>query len=116
MPDHIARFVSDCERLALSIVRAPDTCQLIGHEQHGLEGKPLRVLSNSILSSLLLATRLKGRGMLTWALDTEGLFDYCRIDAIGLGSVRALVRRQTSKNLSDWNGFDSLLDIRPADD
>ena len=108
MNDHISRYVSD-EHFAVSLVRAGKTCQLIGSEQHGLVGEPLRVLSQAVVCSLLLATRLKGRGLLTISLDTNGVFDYLRADAIGLGSVRAMIRPETHQQLSDWNGVDPLL-------
>jgi molecular chaperone Hsp33 len=108
MPDRMARFVTDAG-YAAAVVRADETVQTIGRDQHGLADGPLQVLGEAVVASLLLATRLKGPGLLTLSLATDGVFDLLRCDAIGLGSVRGMVLPGTSERLSTWNGADPLV-------
>jgi len=109
MSDTIGRFVTDAG-YAVAVVRAPATVLEIGRDQHRLSDGPLALLGQAVLGSLLLATRLKGPGLLTLEVAGEGAFDRLRCDAIGLGSVRAMVPPTTQERLAAWNGADPLLD------
>lgn len=108
MADRISRFVSDLG-LAVSLVRCTAVGSLIGAQQHGLRSRPLRTVVEAIASALLLGTRMKGRGLLTWTYDGHGVLDRLRVDAIGLGEVRALVPERVSAACAQWNGVDALL-------
>ncbi len=108
MPDRMARFVTDAG-YAAAVVRAGETVQTIAREQHGLADGPLEVMGEAVVGSLLLATRIKGPGLLTFTLATDGVFGHLRCDAIGLGSVRGLILPSTSERLSEWNGADPLV-------
>ena len=108
MADRMGRYVTDAG-YAVAVVRAPATLQVIGRDQHALADGPMAVLGEAILGSLLLATRLKGPGLLSLTMHTEGVFNHLRCDAIGLGSVRAMVLPTTSERLQAWNGVDALL-------
>lgn len=108
MSDRMARFVTDAG-YAAAVVRADRTVHTIAREQHGLADGPLAVMGEALVASLLLATRLKGPGLLTFSLATDGVFDHLRCDAIGLGSVRGLVLPGTGERLADWNGADRLV-------
>lgn len=92
MSDHISRFVSN-DGYALSFVSCPDTAQMIGHAQHGLTGDALEMHGKAMCAAMLMATRLKGRGLLSLAIHSDyGQVRDLRIDAMGLGHVRALTR------------------------
>ena len=104
MADRIARYVCD-DNVALSLVSCAATASKIGHEQHGLVDGALRVLAQATATALLLGTRLKGQGLLTWQLSTDGLLSSMRVDAIGLGYARAMVSKDAAAETADWNGF-----------
>jgi len=108
MGDRIGRYVSDREMLAVAVVRATDTVRTIAEHQHGLRGAPAALLGETILGVLMLATRLKGPGQVVAIVQTDGVFDHCRADAIGMGRVRAMVRPTTRDRLHEWNGVDRL--------
>lgn len=108
MTDRMARFVTDAG-YAAAVVRSPATVREIACDQHQLSGTPAGVLGEAIVGALLLATRLKGPGLLTFSLATDGVFDHFRCDAIGLGSVRAMVLPRTHERLAGWNGVDRLI-------
>lgn len=108
MADRMARFVTDAG-YAAAVVDAGDTVRTIAVEQHTLAPGPAAVLGEALVGSLLLATRLKGPGLLTITLATDGVFDHLRCDAIGLGSVRGMVLPRTHTRLAEWNGVDRLV-------
>lgn len=108
MNDRITRLVSNRDLLAASVLRATTTAALIGQQQQGLNKAPLRALVEAMLGTLLLTTRLKGRGMLILQLDTDGIFDRLRVDGIGLGYVRAAVPLATSERLRDHHDHEPL--------
>jgi molecular chaperone Hsp33 len=103
----MARWVTE-DHLAISLVRCTDTVRTIAAEQYGLSGGALRYFGDAIAASLLLATRLKGPGLLTFELSCTGAFDFVRCDAIGLGSIRGMIPESTWKTLTEWNGVDVL--------
>jgi molecular chaperone Hsp33 len=109
MSDHMRRLLTGRQDLAVSHVAATATCQAIVHEQQGLRGEPARVLGEAVLGALLLATRLRGRGLVILQLQGEGVFSHLRVDAIGLGTARALVRPALRAELQAWDGRDPLL-------
>ncbi len=92
MTDHISRFVSD-DGFALSYVRCEATAELVGHQQHKLSGATLEFATKGMIASLLMGTRLKGRGMLSLNVQCDlGRIRDFRCDAMGMGYVRALIR------------------------
>lgn len=104
MPDHISRFVSN-DGYALSFLQCDATAQLIGHAQHHLSGPELELETKGMLAALLMATRLKGRGMLSLQVHAEyGRLRDLRIDAMGMGYVRALSRVDTEAEEVLGNG------------
>jgi len=107
MNDHITRYATS-DHLAIAVVRCTDTVATIA-AQHGLQGEPLRVLGEAITASLLMATRLKGPGVMHLSLRNQGVFAHLRVDAIGLGSVRAMITETVREQLLQWNGVDPLL-------
>ncbi|MDA3961091.1 MAG: Hsp33 family molecular chaperone HslO [Planctomycetota bacterium] len=108
MSDRIGRYVTDAG-FAAAVVRCPATVEEVCVRQHGLGPRPATMLGEAIVAGLLLGTRLKGPGLLTAALAGEGAFRHFRVDAIGLGSVRAMVLPSTHEALAAWNGVDPLL-------
>lgn len=108
MTDHMGRYVCNAGA-ALSLARAGETARLIACEQHGLRGEPARILGEALVAALVMATRLKGPGILVWQWSGQGLFRRLRVDAMGLGFVRALVDPELSEALRTWNGVDTLL-------
>lgn len=107
MPDHMTRYATS-DHLAVAVVRATDTVATIA-AQHDVQGEPRRILGEAITASLLMATRLKGPGVLSFSLRTSSCFAHLRVDAIGLGSVRAMVTDTVRAGLQAWNGVDALL-------
>jgi molecular chaperone Hsp33 len=65
--------------------------QQIVEQQHQLSGAAAEELAGGILGSLALGTRLKGPGLLSVQRDHEGPFAGWRVEAMGLGYVRAMV-------------------------
>ena len=108
MTDQLVRYISADDH-ACTIVDCLETARTIGVEQHGLSGRPLAVLARGVVSAVLLGTRMKGRGVLTWQLKTEGLFRQLRVDVMGQGLARAMVTPETEQDLDAWNGVDQLL-------
>ena len=107
MDDHIGRYATT-DHLAVAIVRGHHTVSTIAN-QHQLSGVPRQILGQGILASLLLATRLKGPGVLSLSLRNAGVFAHMRCDAIGLGQVRGMVTEGVREQLQAWNGVDALL-------
>lgn len=108
MTDRLLRYLTEDDH-AIALVDATETCRTIGVDQHHLHGRPLGVLARGVVSAVLLGTRMKGRGLLSWDLRTEGLFRQLRVDAMGQGLVRAMVAPETEQELDEWNGVDELL-------
>ena len=100
MSDAIARLVSDQAHLALSIVRAPLTIDTIVRQQHGLTDAVAEEFASGILGSLALGTRLKGPGMISVQRDHGGPFSSWRVEAMGLGYVRAMVPGSVHEELA----------------
>ncbi|TVR08552.1 MAG: Hsp33 family molecular chaperone HslO [Planctomycetota bacterium] len=107
MNDHIGRYATT-DHLAVAIVRAQGTVATIA-DQHQLRGTPRQLLGQSLVASLLLATRLKGQGVLSLSLRNTGGFAHVRCDAIGMGQVRGMVTSSVREQLQSWNGVDPLL-------
>ena len=108
MSDTMLRLVAD-NGYAVAACDATQAVQTIATDQHKLTGKPRDAMAGAIVGSLLLATRLKGVGMLNLEYESDGVLSYFRVDAIGLGSVRALVPRMYPKHVLAGNGVDRLL-------
>ena len=107
MNDHITRYATT-DHLAIAVVRCTDTVATIA-AQHELTGEPQQILGEAITAALLMGTRLKGPGVLNFSLRCENTFSHMRVDAIGMGSVRAMVTESVREQLQQWNGVDALL-------
>lgn len=100
--DHISRSITK-SNYRVVLARASNVAQLIGVEQHKLEGLPLAHFADGILSALLLATQLKGVGVVSVEFDSDGAFDNYRCDATPLGLVRAMIPSSTFEKILKWN-------------
>ena len=108
IPDHISRNITKSNYRVI-LVRATQVAQLIGSEQHQLSGLPLAHFADGILSALLLATQLKGAGVLSVEFDSDGPFDNYRCDATPLGLVRAMIPNSTFEKIKNWDGKGPLI-------
>lgn len=117
MADHISRFVSD-DGYALSFVRCEQTAQLIGHEQHGMAYDGLAFAAKGMIAALLMGTRLKGPGMLSLNVNCDaGRIRDFRIDAMGLGFVRGLIRKiDNGEDLIENGLFTVMKQIEGSDE
>ncbi len=102
--DIMSRYVSDAG-LALSMVRCSSVCKEIGQDQHGLRGSALRCVAEAVCNALLLSTRMKGRGLLSWSVSGSGAIPQLRVDAIGLGQVRAMIAADFHEAVEQWDGL-----------
>lgn len=100
--DHISRNITK-SNYRVVLVRATQIAQLIGSDQHQLSGQALAHFSDGILGALLLATQLKGAGVLSLEFDSDGPFDNYRCDATPLGLVRAMIPSSTYDKIQQWN-------------
>ena len=92
MTDHISRHVANNEHLAISWIDASSVVPEIA-AQHRAVGAPQQALAEVILSALALSTRLKGQGTVSVSCESTGDgLKNVRADAMGLGSVRGMVR------------------------
>ncbi|NRA36839.1 MAG: Hsp33 family molecular chaperone HslO [Planctomycetes bacterium] len=104
MTDHISRFVTD-DGYALSYVVCGDTAQLMGHAQHKLSADVLAMFSEVCVSALLMATRLKGRGLLSLQLQGDiGRVRTLRCDAMGMGYIRSMAHENAGAEELFGNG------------
>jgi len=108
MTDTLCRAVHDAG-LALSLVRCDGVCRRICHDQHALAPEAAASVAASIACALLLATRLKGSGLLTWTVQGEGALATHRVDAMGLGLVRAMIPPATHERLAARGPGEPLL-------
>jgi molecular chaperone Hsp33 len=106
--DHISRNITKSNYRVI-LVRATQVAQLIGSNQHQLKGLPLTHFCDGILSALLLATQLKGAGVLSLEFDSDGPFDNYRCDATPLGLVRAMIPSSTFEKIQNWDGQEPLI-------
>jgi molecular chaperone Hsp33 len=106
--DHISRNITK-SNYRIVLVRATQVAQLIGSDQHQLSGLALSHFSDGILSALLLATQLKGTGVLSVEFDSNGPFDNYRCDATPLGLVRAMIPSSTFDKIQKWDGSQPLV-------
>ncbi|PCJ59230.1 MAG: hypothetical protein COA79_11055 [Planctomycetota bacterium] len=108
MKDHVARFTTTTN-YRIALVRCSQTAQLIGNEQHKLTNKPLSYFSDGMVAALLLATQLKGNGVLSYEFDSDGPFDNYRCDATPLGYIRAMIPSSTFDKISTWDNKSPLI-------
>lgn len=106
--DHISRNITKSNYRVI-LVRATQIAQLIGSQQHQLNGLALAHFSDGILGALLLATQLKGAGVLSLEFDSDGPFDNYRCDATPLGLVRAMIPSSTFEKINNWDGHEQLI-------
>lgn len=106
--DHVSRNITKSNYRVI-LVRATQVAQLIGSEQHQLSGLALANFSDGILSALLLATQLKGSGVVSVEFDSDGAFDNYRCDATPLGLVRAMIPSSTFDKIQNWDGQSPLI-------
>ena len=106
--DHISRNITK-SNYRIVLVRATHVAQLIGSQQHHLTGLALAHFSDGILAALLLATQLKGAGVLSLEFDSNGPFDNYRCDATPLGLVRAMIPSTTFDKIQAWHESQPLI-------
>lgn len=106
--DHVSRNITKSNYRVI-LVRATKVAQLIGAEQHQLHGLALAHFSDGILAGLLLATQLKGQGVISVEFDSDGPFDNYRCDATPLGLVRAMVPSSTFLKIKGWDSIKPLI-------
>lgn len=100
--DHVSRSITK-SNYRIVLARASNVAQLIGSDQHQLNGLALAHFADGILSALLLATQLKGVGVVSVEFDSDGPFDSYRCDATPLGLVRAMIPSSTFDKIQKWD-------------
>lgn len=106
--DHVSRNVTKSNYRVI-LVRATQTAQQIGEGQHQLSGVALSHFCDGILAALLLATQLKGQGVVSVEFDSDGAFDSYRCDATPLGLVRAMIPDTTLEKIQKQTSEQPLI-------
>ncbi len=101
MPDRIIRATGEVAELRFVLVDATEAANLIGgyHDAHAFTRI---LLGETVVSSLLLASGLKGNGTVQVKFQYSGDFSMATADATPLGLVRAMIPTADVKRIGDF--------------